>query len=633
MNGPFARLPCLSSEANRRLQRPMPTSKPKHVGPKQPKSPIKASKKIVNRASPRTRLRRASERRSKCMEGSAKLHGYFNKSKNSSSGDEVQISSGCDDGTPTKTASLRQVKRHFLDCEAECADSDSERSQTKTQEIDETMGGFIVSDGHLSSDEEDDDWGPLFRAGRIGVPNGGRVHTSKESEKEEESDDALSPRGCAEDMYWSPGAQPESPLSPILLDDTDEDITVHEEVEPPKDDEDPVEVEIPEPGEDLDTRDNLRRPFRCTAQYLLLTYKSHLPKQDYIAWFKTQVNRPDAWIRLAHETGDKKCPYNHTHVVVDLGKRPNIKNVHKFCYKNPNLAPDKVDKCGAIHPNVKTLNGTKALQDAKVYIAKEDPENKDLERSNNEEHAKGAKLVERIQNATSVNVALRGNLRKLSDAAGIIQIYSMRGLGQRNIEIPQKPDRPWALELLEQVENKECPKGDRKIIWYCDHEGNAGKTLLSKYLARTYNDESGFDWLLMGAMQDEKEANNQVVVASGQGFRFKGFILDLTRANKYRKKCYSYLEAFKNGQITSTKYQGGNVAWNTPWVIVMANFWPQVEELSKDRWDIRRINAQTYTAEHLHWSAEVPEQFKHCATCNCGQGHFGRHQILQEQTN
>jgi len=385
--------------------------------------------------------------------------------------------------------------------------------------------------------------------------------------------------------------------------------------------------DLVEPGEDVDT--TTTGNFRLQAQFLLLTYKSHLPKQDYISWLRRETNRPDAWVRLAHETGDKKCPYRHTHVVIDFTKRVNTNNCHKFCYVNPNL--NKVDKCGGIHPNIKVLHGSKAFRDAKVYIAKEDPENKDLKVSNNDDLEKGARIVERIHNSASVNVALRTNLRKISDAPGILQIFATRSLVQREVEIPPRPDRPWSVELLAQVENKECPRGDRKIIWYIG-QGNDGKSQIAKYLSRTYRDESGFDWLCLTALDDEKEAFNQLLQAINSGFRYKGFIVDIARAYKYKKRLYSFLESFKNGHVTATKYQGGQIEFNTPWVIVMSNFWPKTKEMSLDRWDIRRIDPNSYKAEHLPWDAESPEEFKHCPTCQCCQGQGPkRYDILQER--
>lgn len=620
VNSSVKSFPPLSTRSNSTMSGGRTKPKSKTVVPKQKRNSVKARKV----SSPRTKLQRTTERRAKCMGSSTKLHEYFNRPKVGSGKPTSPICLSSDDGLPGEeetspilgTPSGRSV---FVDQEAECSDSDGPRQGTlDIEEEDPTMGGFIVSDGHLSGDESDD-WAGIQYARRLATPERDEAtppRSPKEKQKEPQSPEYVN--------TWSPCGQPPSPpMSPVRL---DEDTPLDEPMDDAEVEEDPQE-ELVEPGVDVDTTTG---NFRMRNQYLLLTYKSHLPKQDYINWLRKQTDRPDAWIRLAHETGDKKCPYNHTHVVVDFVKPLNVKNCHKFCYNNPNI-PNKKDKCGAIHPNIKKLLGPKPFVDAKVYIAKEDPENKDLRVSNNDDLEKGARIVERIHNSASVNVALRTNLRKISDAPGILQIFATRSLVQKQVEIPPRPDREWSVELLNQVENKECPTGDRKIIWYIG-QGNDGKSHLAKYLSRTYRDESGFDWLCLTALDDEKEAFNQLLQAINSGFRYKGFIVDIARAYKYKKRLYSFLESFKNGHVTATKYQGGQIEFNTPWVIVMSNFWPKTKEMSTDRWDIRRIDPQTHKAEHLPWDAESPEDFKHCPTCQCCQPPARtRHDIVQER--
>jgi len=52
---------------------------------------------------------------------------------------------------------------------------------------------------------------------------------------------------------------------------------------------------------------------------------------------------------------------------------------------------------------------------------------------------------------------------------------------------------------------------------------------------------------------------------------------------------YDVMEAFKNGQFYSTKYESRLVRFNIPHVVVFANFHPATQMLSTDRWDIRVI--------------------------------------------
>jgi len=76
-------------------------------------------------------------------------------------------------------------------------------------------------------------------------------------------------------------------------------------------------VSMISPGETISVED-VEDKFELRARMMLLTYRTHLNKSEYIEWvekkFKTQgVN----FIRLAHETGDEECVYEHTHVVLE----------------------------------------------------------------------------------------------------------------------------------------------------------------------------------------------------------------------------------------------------------------------------------------------------------------------------
>jgi len=578
---------------------PAPRSRTKHqppsVAPKQKKSPIKASK-----GGSASRLAKVTERRAKCMETSKKLPELFAKPSKQRvrQCDPICISS--DDGESDRASpkldrrispsAARFLARRFLDREADCSsDSDTVLTQGVDEEEEVLTPGFIVSDGHLSSDE-DDDWDAVQFARRLGTqpsPKPKRLRKSKEAEKERESPP----------MEWSPCGQPPSPMTLINIED-DSPLCSSSDLPPEEEVAEPGELVVEVPG----------KKFRFQSQFVLLTYKSHLPKDDYTKWFKEMIPSTK-FLRLAHEAPDRdplKCPYRHTHVVADLGLRPNYYDVHKFCYKNPELPADKVDKCGRIHCHIKRLPGTTGLADAKAYIGKEDRANADLLE---EQVNKGARLVERIQQAPSLNAALKQNIKRLGDAAGIMAIYGCRPAMTTTVRIPDRPDKPWQVELLQEVEDKDCPPMDRKIIWYVDKRGNTGKSWFSRYLSRAKVHEDGtYDWLCMSGINDDKEAAHQLVEAKNSGFTQKGFIMDLARSFQFCEKFYKTLEDFKNGEVTSYKYRGGRIHMNTPWLVVFANFWPKVKKMSLDRWDIRRINVDTEVAEHLPFDAEAPEE-------------------------
>lgn len=118
---------------------------------------------------------------------------------------------------------------------------------------------------------------------------------------------------------------------------------------------------------------------------------------------------------------------------------------------------------------------------------------------------------------------------------------------------------------------------DRKINWVVDEIGGAGKTTFSKWLIAKH----GKDVFYFTNAQTKDVA-----------FAYKGqriCILDLSRSNA-EKVNYGILESVKNGLLFSGKYRSTTKAFNVPHVIVFANFFPDWDKMSMDRWEVIEIN-------------------------------------------
>lgn len=133
---------------------------------------------------------------------------------------------------------------------------------------------------------------------------------------------------------------------------------------------------------------------------------------------------------------------------------------------------------------------------------------------------------------------------------------------------------PWQKDILDIIKKE---PHDRTIHWYYEYEGNVGKTSLAKHICMNYP-----ALYVSGGAKDIKYAIAEYVKTNN----LKVAIFDIPR-DKENYMVYSALEEVKNGIFFSPKYEAGMVMFNTPHVIVFANFHPQLENtLSQDRWHI-----------------------------------------------
>lgn len=131
---------------------------------------------------------------------------------------------------------------------------------------------------------------------------------------------------------------------------------------------------------------------------------------------------------------------------------------------------------------------------------------------------------------------------------------------------------PWQKELVELTQTK---PDDRKILWICS-DGNHGKTAIARYLLIT--NRSKVAYFNSGKNSDIAFAYNKEPVVIFNFPRSKeGFI------------SYDAMEGLKDGLLFSPKYESNTKVFNSPHVIVLANFYPDTTRLTSDRWDILTI--------------------------------------------
>lgn len=142
--------------------------------------------------------------------------------------------------------------------------------------------------------------------------------------------------------------------------------------------------------------------------------------------------------------------------------------------------------------------------------------------------------------------------------------------------------RPWQ----EDIEKIILSQPDtRTIHWYHEPVGGIGKTAFIKYMVEKYNDKivvatsgSQKDLACLLAERCEKDEdfdiNDDITVLIDYDREKEGFV------------SYSGIKRLKDGLITSAKYHTGTLVFNNPNVIIMANFPPEEDKISKDQWKI-----------------------------------------------
>ncbi|UBZ25024.1 replication-associated protein [Chicken proventriculitis-associated circular virus 10] len=315
--------------------------------------------------------------------------------------------------------------------------------------------------------------------------------------------------------------------------------------------------------------------FYFQSKYALLTYKYHIDKECYIEWLRNK-NISFGTCRLAHETGDEKTPYEHTHVVINFVKRFQTKKCRFFdytgCLKDGTLEED-------IHPNIKILSSSKAFDDALIYIAKEDPDNEDLKPK------KGNNWVKEVMDEKELTTALFNHAKKPSDVSGIMAVHNLK---KTDFRINSK-DRYKNLVLYDwqsQIEQKLLEDSkDSNILWICDEVGQNGKTSFGKYMRDKYED----DFVILQDLGNTYHASTIIYNMLTAGWKQKGIFINLTRIVEDHTRIYAYIEQIKDGEITVQKYSGKPIQFDPPHVVILANWLPKVTSLSLNRWEIYKL--------------------------------------------
>lgn len=212
------------------------------------------------------------------------------------------------------------------------------------------------------------------------------------------------------------------------------------------------------------------------------------------------------------------------------------------------------------------------------------------------DHLQGAiwfKQKKRLTQLKKINSRIHWSVMRNEDAsADYCQKSETKKVGGRSWQMG------FAKPLIDPLEGKtlydfqqeiiEMIKGEpdeRKVYWFWDDQGCKGKTSLAKHICMHYNAiyvQGKASDIKFGVMDILKKRGEIDVVIMGLPRSYEEFV------------SYDAIESVKDGIFYSSKYESGMCIFNSPHVIILANFAPKTDKLSKDRWVIKCLDDFEY---------------------------------------
>jgi len=309
---------------------------------------------------------------------------------------------------------------------------------------------------------------------------------------------------------------------------------------------------------------NTSKDFRLQNKRIHLTYKTHIPPKAWLSWFKNIKNKELEKYSIVHEKGNSVTAYDHTHILLDFGYALQTRNSRFF---------DWEIQGETIHPHIKIIKTELHWKRTLLYHYKENEPFTNIEKPEAQDGP-----IKEIWKHDTLKDALLSTCSTLKNVGGVIAAFNCKPS-----DYGMEPDvqwKPWQQELLDEVKTK---PDSRHVLWYYDPFGNSGKSFIAKHMgmyrgafvstkANTYHVATSIDEFL------KQNGSNSILVV----------IFNFTRQQACHK-IYQALEELKDGMITSEKYKGRTMYFPHPHLVCMANYIPDIETMTPDRWDIRTL--------------------------------------------
>lgn len=321
------------------------------------------------------------------------------------------------------------------------------------------------------------------------------------------------------------------------------------------------------------TTDSTVGKFRLAQKRILLGYATQIEKTLLLNHLQALGGETITCL-IAHETGKKTgVDYPHTHVAVEYKKPINTQNARFFDIKvgEKNL-----------HPHIRKVRPTdEDWFRVCAYVCKED---KELLEKRFQYTLKSKTLSDQINSFDTEADMLNALCRKPSDAPGLVLLWQKLHI---NKVTPGKEWIPhgWA-NTIEQRLKKEKDEDDRSVIWIFDKFGRSGKSQFVRGYQRKYGKASVIKFGGLSRAQDMAYLFVQEITKFPKA---RVLLVDLPRQQQTYEGMYALFEGICNGCITSGKYQSSTIDFNPIQIVITANFLPNVNQMTMDRWEIYEI--------------------------------------------
>lgn len=139
---------------------------------------------------------------------------------------------------------------------------------------------------------------------------------------------------------------------------------------------------------------------------------------------------------------------------------------------------------------------------------------------------------------------------------------------------------------------------ERQITWIVDPIGSTGKSFFANYMLSKYPTEV---FVAPGGGKSKDLFHAAIKIRN-----LETVIFDFPRS-KEQYVCYEAIEQFKDGLFCSTKYNSATINLGRKLnVVVLSNWYPNIQMLSIDRWDIRYFDKLGNLVKNINPEVRVP---------------------------